>query len=297
MRHWVLAFRLRTLPLALSCVLVGSAFALMREGFSILIFSLTVSTTVFLQVLSNLANDYGDSENGADHADRKGPSRAVQTGVISKAAMFKAVVICSLLALISGILLLFSSFESVDFTLVIFFLLGIGAIVAAIKYTMGRNPYGYRALGDLFVFLFFGPVGVIGTYYLQAQEVSFLVWVGSLFCGMLSVAVLNMNNMRDVESDEQAGKITLPLLLKKMAPVYHVFLIVIGVISYSALILTLQESLLELFLLLLCVPFILNLRKVLTYKDPSDLDVELKKIALGTFACSMALFLSMMFKS
>ena len=168
---WIEAFRLRTLPLALASIVMGGFLALVDHQFNTLIFTLACATTLFLQILSNLANDYGDSVNGVDNSNRVGPLRSVQSGSISRFSMKVAVIAFIALSLISGIGLIALAFgNAFNITTFIFFMIGCGAIAAAIKYTVGRNPYGYIGFGDFFVFLFFGLVGVCGSYFLMVQE-------------------------------------------------------------------------------------------------------------------------------
>jgi 1,4-dihydroxy-2-naphthoate octaprenyltransferase len=290
MKHWIQAFRLRTLPLALSCILAGHASASLFVEINWLIFTLCISTTIFLQVLSNLANDYGDSENGADHEGREGPSRAVQAGLITKSAMKNAVIICSLLSLVSGVALLYVAIDEIDYTFLGFLILGLASIAAAIKYTMGKNPYGYKAMGDLFVFIFFGLVGGIGTAWLQTKTFEIESLYVSVVIGLYSVAVLNMNNMRDVDSDRIAGKKTIPMLLGDKDKWYHVALILVASIILLFFNFQYVEGYIKWLNVLLILPFVLNLKTVLSFKNRQELDPELKKIALTTFANSVYLF-------
>ena len=228
---WIQSFRLRTLPLALSGIGMGSIIAFYHASFRWEVFVLTFLTTVLLQVLSNLANDYGDSMNGADHDGRKGPSRAVQSGAISAKAMKRAVIICAILSLVSGISLLIVSLQF-SLMFLAFFIIGIAAIVAAIKYTMGKNPYGYAGFGDLFVLLFFGFVSVMGAYFLHQKQLDYALLLPSLSTGLFAVAVLNVNNIRDIDSDTKAGKRSIPVMLgQKRAKIYHGILLGVGLIS------------------------------------------------------------------
>lgn len=221
-RAWLQAARPRTLPLALACVALGSFLAAFEGQFNVTILVLSVITTLFLQILSNLSNDYGDSVHGADHEGREGPLRAVQSGVISKKAMKTAIVLFTALSLLSGVALLIISFDSYSKAFLALLLLGVAAIWAAISYTAGSKPYGYAGLGDLFVVVFFGIVGVMGTYFLHTKS-----WHGSyilpaLSCGLLATAVLNINNIRDIESDRKAGKRSIPVRIgKRNAVIYH----------------------------------------------------------------------------
>jgi len=282
MKNWIKAFRLRTLPLALSCILAGHAAAAMKDNIDWSIFVWSIITTVFLQILSNLANDFGDAEHGADHDLREGPSRTVQAGLISKSAMAKAVLLFAILSLVAGTFLLSSAIASINLNFLLFFLLGIASIAAAIKYTMGKNPYGYKAMGDIFVFVFFGLVGVLGSSWLQTQKLYYTDFYLACAVGFFSVAVLNMNNMRDVESDQKAGKITIPILLGGKDKWYHMLLILLGALNVF-LFLDAQQNNWYFLGLLLLLPFISNVKKVLNYQSRQDLDPELKKIAIGTF--------------
>ena len=279
---WLQAFRLRTLPLALSSILMGGFLAAAVGAFQWSIFLLCISTTILLQVLSNLANDYGDSINGADHSDRKGPSRAVQSGVISARQMKVAVIIFVLLSLASGILLLLISFGWDWNALLFFFGLGIVSIAAAIAYTVGKKPYGYAGLGDLSVLIFFGIVGVMGSYYLFTKSISWSLILPALSCGFFAIGVLNINNIRDIESDLAAGKFSIPVRIgREKAILYHWFLLIGGVgaaIVYMTL--TYQSPLQFLF----CITILLFLKNGLAVstKPSSELDPYLKQMALST---------------
>src|SRR5688572_24882545 len=234
---WLSAFRLRTLPLALSCIAMGGFLAASADAFRWDIFLLCILTTIFLQILSNLANDYGDSVHGADSIERKGPSRAVQSGAVSKDQMRIAVTIFVMLSLISGISLLLVSFGFEWKAIFFFFGLGVLCILAAIAYTVGKKPYGYAGLGDLSVLIFFGLVGVMGSYYLFTKIVTPLEILPALSCGLFSMAVLNINNIRDIESDQKAGKFSIPVRIgRQKAIVYHWVLLTTGI--FTALIYT-----------------------------------------------------------
>jgi len=288
-KAWISAFRLRTLPLSLSSVLMGSLLAFDHTSFSPIIFGLAIATTIFLQVLSNLANDYGDSVKGTDNDQRVGPDRAMQTGAISKKAMFKGIVITGLLALATGIALIYFGLIELGVEYILgFFALGLTAIFAAVKYTMGKNPYGYSGLGDVFVFLFFGLTGVIGTYFLHTHDFDPLILLPAAALGLMSSAVLNLNNMRDVENDERSGKNTLVVKMGvSAAKVYHTLLISFATTSLLVYTSVSGGSLLN-YLFLIVTPLLaLNLKKVWTYADPRDLDPELKKVALSTFALTL----------
>ena len=208
----VKAARLRTLPLSVSGIITGSAVALREkpEAFRWDIFLLALLTTVLFQILSNFANDYGDGVKGTDNEHRIGPARALQSGAITRQQMKRVVLITAALSILSAIALIIAAFgsENLLYTLV-FFVLGLLCVAAAIKYTVGRSAYGYRGLGDVFVFVFFGLVSVVGSQFLYTQQIDKAVWLPAIAIGLLSVAVLNLNNMRDYENDRRSGKHTL----------------------------------------------------------------------------------------
>jgi len=258
-----------------------------NEPINLIIFFLSISTTILLQILSNLANDYGDGISGADN-NRQGPARMIQSGYISKRQMLIAIIMSGIFTFISGLFLIYFVFGFDRIYLILLFLsIGIFAIWAAIKYTMGKSPYGYNALGDLFVFIFFGLVGVIGSYYLQTLSFHWISIIGALFTGSASMAVLNMNNMRDYYSDKKCNKNTLVVKLGlTKAKYYHICLICIS--SFSLLILIVYFNNIWLYICLLPLIFLVsNIIKVISYKDVIELDSELKKIALCTFATTL----------
>ena len=283
MKKWIFAFRLRTLPLALSSILMGNFLAAWQEAFSWSICILTVLTTVFLQILSNLANDYGDSVHGADSEERKGPKRAVQTGEISSTHMKMAIYVFSGLSLISGVRLLLISFPGQWIWVMVFLAFGLAAIYAAITYTAGKNPYGYAGLGDISVFLFFGLLGVLGSNFLQTKTFEWLIILPAISCGLLATGVLNVNNIRDIESDEKAGKRSIPVRIgRNAAVVYHGFLIFLAIGSaFIFMVLNLNGP--WQFLFLLTLPLLVkNFISVKSKKLASELDPFLKQLALST---------------
>lgn len=281
-KSWLGAFRLRTLPLALSCIAMGGFLAAHANAFRWDIFLLCVVTTIFLQILSNLANDYGDTVNGADHAQRKGPSRAVQSGVISMRQMKTAVAIFVLLCLTSGVALLFVSFGLNWNAIVFFFGLGVLSILAAIAYTVGKRPYGYAGLGDASVLIFFGLVGVLGSYYLFTQQVSWREVLPALSCGFFSIGVLNVNNMRDIDSDRAAGKYSIPVRIgKERAAMYHWVLVLAGLIS-AVIYTSLEFHSIFQFLFLISAPLFVRIAVAVSKKPSDELDPYLKQMALST---------------
>lgn len=288
-KRWSNAARIRTLPLSISGIIVGTAIAVHQGYFNMVIFSLALGTTLGLQILSNFANDYGDGVKGTDNETRVGPARAIQSGMISIKEMKQGIVIISILTLVMAILLIYSAFGMEDFWYaILFLLLGVSAIAAAINYTVGANAYGYRGLGDLFVFIFFGLVAVIGTYFLFAKEVLWIVLLPATAIGMLSVAVLNLNNMRDRLSDEKSQKFTLVVKMgEKKAKTYHYFLIVGAMVCLLLFSFLLANELYNYIYVLAFIPLLLHLKRVVQNKDPRELDPELKIVALSTFAISI----------
>jgi 1,4-dihydroxy-2-naphthoate octaprenyltransferase len=250
--------------------------------FDALIFFLCCLTTVLLQVLSNLANDYGDFVNGADSIDRSGPARAVQSGIISPQEMKRAIKLFVVLSLCSGVSLLIIAFGWDMQALSFFFLLGILCIAAAIAYTVGRRPYGYMGLGDLSVFIFFGLVGVMGSLYLFTREVKAAEILPALSCGLFSMAVLNVNNIRDIEADRRAGKFSIPVRIGRHAAIrYHWFLLSGGLIAASAYMALSYRSPWQFIFLITTALFVHNGRSV-SHLPADRLDPWLKQLALST---------------
>ncbi len=287
---WMDAFRLRTLPLAFSCIFTGTAVAIFEGFWNPLILVLALATTLFLQVLSNLANDFGDSQNGVDNEQRVGPKRTVQSGKITASSMKKALWITASLALISGLTLVYSAFGPENWKIaLLFIILGLTAIGAALKYTIGKSPYGYRGLGDLFVFLFFGLVGVVGIYFLNTGSVGSYIFLPAISVGLWASAVLNLNNMRDHENDAASGKRTLVVMMGLAnAKAYHFSLILVGWASAICFVILSGSP----WMALVFIPFILqlaHLSRVYRTNLPSKLDPELKKLALSTFLFSALL--------
>ena len=280
---WIGALRLRTLPLALSSISLGSFLAVFENRFRLLVFILSALTTICLQILSNLANDYGDSVHGADSEKRKGPGRAVQQGLISAGTMKKAIYVLIGLSLLSGISLLYISFGFNLKVFLGFFTVGILSILAAVSYTAGVKPYGYAGLGDIAVMLFFGFVGVMGVFYLHTGFISPGYVLPAATCGFFSVAVLNINNIRDIESDRQAGKKSLPVRLgRKKAIIYHWILLVSGWLSALVFTWLNYTSAVQLVFIASIPLFWRNAKAVAVTTDNSMLDPWLKQMALST---------------
>jgi 1,4-dihydroxy-2-naphthoate polyprenyltransferase len=282
---WIEAARLKTLPLALSTPLMGSFLAWSEGKFLWSVFILATLTTLLLQILSNFANDYGDFTSGADGENRIGPRRMLQSGQILPKHMKIALAINIALALVVGVLLIYFGTRGKDIGIALLFLgLGIIAIVAAIKYTVGKKPYGYMGLGDISVFLFFGLIGVIGTHFLHTG--TFNPWhiLPAAAIGLLSTGVLNLNNLRDYESDKAANKRTMVVWLgSKKGKFYHLILIIISALLGPLYVVFNYHSAYQ-FLFVLAFPlFLSNVLAVFRYTNPTELYPELKKLALATF--------------
>lgn len=281
---WLYAARPRTLALAIAGIVLGLFLAAARDELRWVPALLTLITAVLLQILSNLANDYGDSLHGADSAERSGPQRAVQSGAISAAQMRRAVILTAVLAMVCGLALVWTAFGARAIWLVLLFLvLGAAAVWAAIAYTASSNPYGYRGLGDLFVFIFFGLVAVAGTYFLQAQSLPWPVLLPAGSCGFFAVAVLNVNNIRDIDSDRRAGKHSIPVRLgPRRARIYHWALLLAGLGAALAYVLITYRSPWQ-FLFLLSAPLMIrNGLAVWRARDSETLDPLLKQLSLST---------------
>ena len=283
-KAWISAFRLRTLPLALASIGMGSFLAASKGVFRLDVLLLASITTIFLQILSNLANDYGDSMNGADNVHRVGPSRAVQSGAISIASIKSGIIVFAALSFITGLALLYVSVGFSGRVFLFFLVLGILSIAAAYTYTAGKRPYGYAGLGDIFVLIFFGFVGVIGTYYLHSGSFNSQIILPTLATGLFATAVLNVNNIRDIESDRIAGKMSIPARLgRSKAVVYHWLLLVTGFGAGTVYIFSLEFHPLRLIYLLSLPLFIKNGIGVQRATGDGAVDPYLKQLAISSF--------------
>ncbi len=287
---WIKAFRLRTLPLSLSATILGSFLGYAENRFKWGVFVFGTLTTLFLQILSNLANDYGDARKGTDNEKRLGPLRVTQTGLVTASRMRAMILIFVVLSLVSGSLLIWLGLRGGDLLLYsIFFLLGFSAIFAAIKYTIGRKPYGYVGFGDIMVFIYFGILGVAGTYFLHTQSFHLSILLPASSIGLLSVGVLNLNNMRDHENDAVNGKNTLVVRMGvPWAKVYHVILLFTAFLLGLAFTIIHFESYYQLIFLLPLPLLASDIKKVITNTVPVELNAELKKLAVATLLFSLS---------
>lgn len=293
---WFNALRLRTLPLSISGILVGAALAKSDGEWNSYIFWGCLSTTLLFQIISNLANDLGDTQKGTDNEHRVGPVRSVQSGLISTREMGVAILLCSVLALISAGILIYISAQTLTFyTIMVYIGLTILSILAALTYTIGKNAYGYRGLGDLMVFIFFGGVAVIGSNGLFGIGFNPLTILGALTIGTWSIGVLNLNNMRDQVNDKASNKITMAVKLGfQGARIYHFTIVIIGLIAWCILLYLLymkDNSSIYLYAFIPCLLVIKHLIRVNKTKEPKDFDPELKKLALSTFFTALLLLI------
>ncbi|SMG46518.1 1,4-dihydroxy-2-naphthoate prenyltransferase [Marivirga sericea] len=283
LKNWLEAFRLRTLPLALSCIGMGSFLAAFYGYFSLAVCILSLTTTLFLQILSNLANDYGDSIHGADSVDREGPKRSVQQGSISSKAMFNSIIVFAVLSFVSGILLLHYSVGLGSITFYVFLALGLAAIAAAIAYTNGKRPYGYSGLGDISVFIFFGLLGVCGTYFLHAQSFEPFILLPAASCGLFATGVLNVNNIRDIKSDQLAGKNSIPVRIGvHKAKIYHTTIIITAIVTSIVFLLLTSNYRAVLYLVFCYFLFAKHLSNMNKAESSKEFDPQLKILALST---------------
>jgi 1,4-dihydroxy-2-naphthoate octaprenyltransferase len=302
MNRWIEAARPRTLPLAIASILLGNFLAYAAGKFSFLTAALAIITTLLLQILSNFANDLGDSKNGVDNKNRKVALRAVQTGKISPSEMKNAVIIAASLSFISGISLLFFALQyAKPQTIITFVILGLLAILAAIAYTVGKKPYGYMGLGDVSVFLFFGWVGTFGTYYLQTEILNYYVLIPASGCGFLSVAVLNLNNLRDIENDRKTGKNSIPVRIGKIYGFYYQKTIMLLGVCTFIIYLMYQGKPIQLSQNIIIMagwyPLVQIIKQLNSKMTPAQIDPYLKKTALSTLFLIVIFGVSQIFLS
>ena len=291
-KSWIKAARLRTLPLALSGIIMGCGLAWFYETMAWLVSLLAIVTATLIQVFSNFANDYGDSQKGTDNKFRIGPTRTMQSGEITKKEMKRGMLIIGFLSFFFGVWLVFEGTWQVSKTAFFSFIgLGILSLIAAYFYTAGKKSYGYIGLGDLAVFLFFGLLPVLGVFYLNTGYLETAVFLPAIAMGFFSTGVLNLNNMRDIDNDQQSGKITLAVQMgSKNSRIYHAAIISWGWIA--AIIFTMYQLVtFWQWLFLLCLPmFLIDLLKIFQIEEASKLDPFLKRLALSTLAFTLLFY-------
>ena len=293
LKVWLKAVRLRTLPLSVSGILIGNSLCFQHTEFSGTLFVLMLFTAISFQIISNFANDYGDGVKGTDNENRLGPKRVLQQGLLSREILKKGIVIISLISLLLAFVLIFLAFGSNSWYYILIFIgLSFASVWAAIFYTVGNKAYGYYGFGDLFVFLFFGGVSVLGAYFVQLKTFSYPAVLLSLVVGFLSVGVLNLNNMRDIDNDAFVGKRTLVVIMgAAIAKKYHLFLLIVSV---SILVYVFSSVSIRFFWIpyLAIIPLIVHFISVLKNSEPKFFDPELKKLSLSIFFLSILIFFS-----
>ncbi len=302
MTDWIKAARLRTLPLSVSGIIVGSFVArwrLISEGkeWDWKVFAMALLVTLLYQILSNFANDYGDGVKGTDALRvNEAEARAVASGKITEKQMKNAVILFAVLSLLATVGLLYIAFFPYFIQQFwIFVVLGIACILAAIGYTVGKKPYGYMGLGDMMVFIFFGLVSVCGSYFLFTKSLDMDMLLPASAVGLMSAAVLNLNNMRDMESDRISGKKTLALRLGfRNAMVYEMvllqaplflILIFLGLNHFFE-----NGNYYAFIVIVLLFPMMKLRRSILNVSMPKELDPFLKQVGIMTL--TMAVLLS-----
>ena len=291
---WLNAARLRTLPLSVSGIVMGTALANFYEKNDALIFVLALLTTIGFQVTSNFANDYGDGVKGTDNADRIGPKRALQSGILTRKELRNGIVISIIICLflVSGLLYFSFGAENIEY-FALFGVLGILSIWAAIKYTVGKSAYGYKGLGDIFVFLFFGLLAVLGSLFLYTKFITTVALLPAFAVGLLSVGVLNLNNLRDFESDKKANKNTMIVKMGfENGKKYHYTLIFVAFISMLLFTVLNAQSWYSFISLVAFIPVSIHLFKIYKVEQPKLIDPELKKLALSTFLLAILFYIS-----
>lgn len=293
LKVWLKAVRLRTLPLSVSGILIGNSLCFQDPEFSGILFVLMLFTAISFQIISNFANDYGDGVKGTDNDNRLGPKRVLQQGLLSREILKKGIIIISLISLLLAFVLIFLAFGSNSWYYILIFIgLSFASVWAAIFYTVGNKAYGYYGFGDLFVFLFFGGVSVLGAYFIQLKTFSYPAILLSLVVGFLSVGVLNLNNMRDIDNDAFVGKRTLVVIMgAAIAKKYHLLLLIVSV---SILVYVFSSVSIRFFWIpyLAIIPLIVHFISVLKNSEPKFFDPELKKLSLSIFLLSLLVFLS-----
>lgn len=289
--QWISAFRLRTLFLAVAAVVLGSAMAWREGSFCTTIFLLALLLSVAIQILANLANDLGDFQKGTDiTGKRQGPTRALQSGKISQKEMIRAVLLFVILCVATGLALIWSASPFRDPSAAwIMITLGAACILAALFYTMGKHAYGYRGLGDLFAFLFFGPVPVVGTWFLHTHLVGWQTVLPAIGLGLISSMILNINNMRDIENDNASGKITLAVKLGlPAAKVYHTLMTLISLACFAGYNILFAPAPWYRYAYLLVFLLPLKILFEIRHKEGQALDPYLKQTSLSGFLLVVA---------
>ncbi|SFW18014.1 1,4-dihydroxy-2-naphthoate octaprenyltransferase [Cellulophaga fucicola] len=294
LKAWVNAARLRTLPLSVSGIIVGYALASLFGFTNSTIFILALLTTVALQVTSNFANDYGDGVKGTDNDTRIGPKRAYQSGILARKELKRGIIIAIVISLALIIALILSAFSTDSLVYIaIFFVLGILAVWASIKYTVGESAYGYRGLGDVFVFIFFGLVSVLGCMFLLTNKLYAVAFLPAITVGLLSVAVLNLNNLRDIISDKNSGKNTIVVKMGFLnGKKYHYSILIVSFICALVFTLYSYTNFINFIWIIAYIPIAKHFTRIVKMKDSLTMDPELKIVALSSFLFAILFYFS-----
>jgi len=291
---WINAARLRTLPLSVSGVLVGTALANFYGEGNNFVFILALLTAIGFQITSNFANDYGDGVKGTDNEERIGPKRALQSGILTRKELKRGIIISIIINILLVFAVVYLSFglENIEYFF-LFMALGGLSIWAAIKYTIGSSAYGYRGFGDVFVFIFFGLLAVLGSMFLYTNNITFMSILPAISIGVLSTGVLNLNNLRDHDSDKNANKNTLVVQMGYTNGIkYHTILLLVGLLSIMAFIILNFRCYVQLMPLVVFFPILFHLKRVYRTEKPTLLDPELKKLAVSIFLLAMLFYIS-----
>ena len=288
-KSWINAARPRTLPLALSGIFMGCGLAWFYGAIDAIVSVLAIVTATLIQVFSNFANDYGDSQRGTDNEFRLGPTRTVQSGEITQKEMKAGMIVVGGLSFLSGLWLVYAATRYYSKAAFFGFIgLGILSLIAAYFYTAGKKSYGYIGLGDLFVFLFFGLLPVAGVFYLNAGYLPAEIFLLAVTIGLFSTGVLNLNNMRDIVNDRNSGKITIPVCIgARKARFYHLAMLLAGWIFAFVFTLKHFHSFWQLLFVIALPVFVVDLIKIYHIQNDKELDPFLKRLALSTLAFTL----------
>ena len=296
-KYWIQASRIETLPLSISGIILGSFFAYYNNSFDNIIFLLSIITAISFQIMSNFANDYGDGILGTDK-NRIGPKRVIASGKLRLEELKKGIIVNVFISITLSYSLIKYSFKSDYLFIVIFLFLSLFSILAAIKYTMGKTPYGYYGFGDIFVFIFFGLLSVFGSYFLQTKSVNYEVFMLGAIIGFLCVGVLNLNNIRDIENDSKMNKKTIPTRIGfKNAKFYHYCLIISSLLLIITFSTKFKISNRLIFIIVGILPISFHLFKVNQAKSPIEFKPLLKQLAISTFLFSMFMSIFLIYES
>ncbi|AWU39818.1 1,4-dihydroxy-2-naphthoate octaprenyltransferase [Blattabacterium punctulatus] len=300
LKYWIYAIRLHTLLLSFSGITLSFLISKSRGYGDYCTYFLCLITAIFLQILANISNDYGDSIKGVDNFRRIGPNRTVQSGFISLISMKKAINIFSILSFIFGFLLIYKSIRLQNIFLFLFYFIGILiCIYSSIKYSIGTYPYGYLGMGDLSVLIFFGFISIGGSYFLYTKFYPLDIFFLSLSIGLLNISVLNINNMRDIDNDYKNGKYTLAGILGiKYAKIYHILSIILSILFGFLFNYLNYKNLYQWIFFIFNIPFLIqHLKKIIYINNPKDFNDELKKLVLITFFYSMSIGIGIQYSS